>query len=195
MRLQQYLTESQQTPEEIIDILHKDCSDYFKYIRYGVKSFRGSVSGPPVWAKKTPRKNREPLNTDKDTHKLLDNAFKKKFGWKVRSEGVFATAHFDQAEDYGDPYYFFPSNGFKMVYSSDINDLYMYTGKKDHIISTYGGMESYIDQRIIPSYKQGGPKDINKALQTFNEVIFKCKFYYLVDTDFVTEFFDMVYER
>jgi hypothetical protein len=38
------------------------------------------------------RKNRKPLDTPLQIHNYWNNLFQKKFGWKVRSEGVFVWA-------------------------------------------------------------------------------------------------------
>jgi hypothetical protein len=200
MRLKQYITEDKITdPKAFINTLHTDCSDYFKYIKYGVKSFRGSKIR--VYYKKIkPRNNRIPRDTPKEVHEYLDKEFKKRFGWNVRSKGVFATANFDAAEDYGTPYYFYPSNGFKVVYSDKIDDLTLYLDD-NNVIHREGNKwittdvwKSKIDELdIVHEYKQGGPADINKALQTFNEVIFKCDFYYIVNVNFVTIHFDEIY--
>ena len=201
MRLKQYITEDKIVdPKAFINTLHTDCSDYFKYIKYGVKSFRGSKI--KVYYKKIkPRKNRKPKDTPKEIHDYFDKEFKKKFGWNVRSEGIFVTADLNMAEDYGIPYYFYPSNGFKMVYSDTIDDLTLYLDNNDVIyregnkwITTDGWESELKELDITNKYKQGDPKDINKALQTFNEVIFKCDFYYIVDIDFVTDYFDMIYK-
>ena len=200
MRLKQYITEDTTSDiNTIINTLHTDCSDYFKHIRYGVKSFRGSKV-MVMYKKIKPRKNRIPRDTPKEVHEYLDKVFKKQFGWNIRSEGVFATADLDTAEDYGIPYYFYPSNGFKVVYSDKIEDLTLYLDDNGVIYRegkkwvTTDGWKSKIDELgIVYEYKQGGPSDINKALQTFNEVTFKCKFYYIVDVDFVTEHFNEIY--
>jgi hypothetical protein len=156
-----------------------------------------------MYKKIKPRKNRKPKDPPKEVHEYLDKEFKKAFGWNVRSEGVFATADLDIDEDYGIPYYFYPSNGFKMVYSDTIEDLTLYLEDNNVILNDVwnhnkrellDGWKSKIDELgIVYEYKQGGPSDINRALQTFNEVIFKCDFYYIVNVDFVTKHFDEIY--
>ncbi len=74
------------------------------------------------------RKNRKPLDTPIKLHNILDKMFQKKFGWKARSEGVFAAGkwYFSGSKDtyYGDTYLFFPIGNFKYVWSPKIDDLY-----------------------------------------------------------------------
>jgi len=199
MRLQQFINEKTVDPEQLISTLHKDCSDYFKNIRYGVKSFRGAhLPLGTIYIKKTPRKNRKPKDTDPMIHKVLDEMFYNKFGWHVRSEGVFATASLDNAEEFGTAYYFYPSNGFKMVWSNYIDDITGFLWNRMVLVGgDYHASEVWKERmdklKLMDSYEQGGPKDLNKALQTFNEVAFKCKFYYLVNVKFVTEHFDELY--
>ncbi len=207
MKFKQYIIENE-NPNDIINLLHKNCSDYFKYIRYGVKSFRGTKKNISIYKKFTPRTDRTSLSTPKHTHKYLNKLFKEKFGWNVRSEGVFVSSYLDAIYQYGEPYYFYPSNGFKVIYSNNITDLYLdikyeHSGKfsdllsKDYLLSKDPFDKDNIKKlsdELMSYFNTGGPQDINKALQTFNEVVFKCKFYYLVDLNFVTDHFDEIYK-
>jgi len=201
MRYQKYLNERDYTisnieTEEIINQLHIDCSDYFKYIKYGVKSFRGTKKKyRNIYTKIKPRKNRIPSGLPEVIHDELGLQLKKKFGWNPRTEGVFATGDFIQSQEFGDPCYFYPSNGFKMIWSDIINDIYVNI-KSDGFLSFTQpdeSINSYIEQ-LIKDYKSGTAKDINKALQSFNEVMFQCKFYYMVNINFVTQNFDRIYK-
>ncbi|MFW6129888.1 MAG: hypothetical protein ACOC56_01815, partial [Atribacterota bacterium] len=126
-----------------------------------------------------PRTNRIPRNTSLLVHDILDEKFKKKFGWKARSEGVFVVGNASEAGTYsmGEVFLFFPAGNYKYIWSPTINDLYLYS---DFIIT----MPEKFD-KILESYTD---KDLKKYMnnQTFycKEIMFKCNEYYLVHVDF-----------
>jgi hypothetical protein len=61
-----------------------------------------------------------------ELHDYLDEQFKKKFGWKARSEGVFCVRSKQIAYNYGNPYSVFPIGNYKYIYSNKIHDLYVH---------------------------------------------------------------------
>jgi len=195
MRLQQFITEKTEDTEKIIEMLHKDCSEYFDNIQFGVKSFRGHKGISGIYEKITPRTDRKPRDMPLEVHERLSKSLKRKFKWNPREEGVFVTGVLEEAEGFGTPYYFYPSNGFKMVWNTKIFDIFEYLRAHGYVKKGKVIDDEYVYEisKIMRSYKSGGPKDINTALQSGNEVAFKCKFYYLVDIDFVTNNFDDIY--
>ena len=64
------------------------------------------------------RKDRQPLDTSKHVHSLLDAYFQKRFGVKVRSEGLFTTGSKSGAALYGMPNYVFPVGEFKFIWGT-----------------------------------------------------------------------------
>ncbi len=200
MRLHNFINEKKISDDEAISILHKDCSDFFKNIQYGMKSFRGVKKQiSDIIEKRKSRKNREPKDTDQKIHKKIDNWFYKKYKVKPRSEGIFVTQGYIDAEYYGYVYYFYPSNNFKVIWSNDIIDVYK-TLLDDKIIGAWGKIkdknwEKYLEKNILPTYKVGGPTKVNEALGSLNEVMFICNYYYLADVDFVSRNFDRIYKK
>ena len=114
-----------------INKIKEQCSQIIKeYNRADMVLFRGSGSSSLIKMDNTnyvfkayPRDDRWPKDTQEYLHDLLNDAFYKKFKWKPRSQGVFAS-HYSVALGYGVPYVFFPVNGYKFIYSKTINDLY-----------------------------------------------------------------------
>ena len=209
MRLQQFITEEHNTndPQEIVSILRKDCSDYIKNKPHGhYYIYRGaSLPYNTIFKKKISRKNRKPKDMPEEVHEYLNKEFKKAFGWDVRSEGVFCTGDSNEAEGYGVSYCMFPSNGFKVIYSGVVNDLLLYFENMVHVVTPSDSFSSSWHARenweeniksfdVKKLYKQGGPKDIDKALYTGNEMVIKCKFYYLVRPTFVYSYKDDIFE-
>ncbi len=121
-----------------------------------------------------PRKDRYPKHTNPIDHDLLDKEFQKKFGWKARSEGVFVTSNRTNALAYGIPYICIPADSFKYIWSKEINDLYIRINdipSKELRRLSYGNIVSkYTDQNLKDALNR----------RAGNEVMFKCKYYYLV---------------
>jgi hypothetical protein len=123
MRLQHYILN-----EESIDIddIYVKCKPFMKDLLKNYKlhfAYRGYSSGDDVIFRKT-RKNRNPKDTYPEIQTLLDKMFMKKFGVKPRSQGVFATPVKNDSGAYGVTYLFFPVGSYKLIWSSEIRDLY-----------------------------------------------------------------------
>lgn len=195
MRLDNYLNEE----DEVSDIQIKCSKILYLYTKQHNYFYRGTRD---ISRKKLimPRKDRKPSQTNPDVHELLDNMFYEKFGWKVRSEGVFATSHEGDAKIYNvswprpnDPPVFVPVNGFKYIWSPRVRDLYIYLIDNGlHEAPRRGlGME-YNDtwasrvQKIIDSYIT---YDLERAMKKEYEVMFKCdRGYYLINQDEIIKF-------
>ena len=204
MRFYRHLTEQNYySQEEVIEILQKNCSEYLKVLKsLGSKEkilenmlYRG-IKGKDKYPEKginkiKPRENRKPKDTPEEIHELLDDLFKRKFGWSVRSKGVFATSDVGNAKDFGIAFPFFPADGFKFVYTWDIEDLLTELDYQGIIWQTSPDtweMREDIDweevkttlKSIVNSYTD---KNLSNAIQSRVEISFGCKFYYLTEND------------
>jgi hypothetical protein len=135
MRLKGYLNEEVLVVDEIVSKLIKDCKPYLKVLaksnfRYMI--YRGTKHTYGTISKVKPRNDRTPKDMHKELHNILDNGFKKKFGWKARSEGVFVNPSQEMLVEYGLAYMFFPIGKFKFVWSPEIKDLYTNMGMRDY---------------------------------------------------------------
>ena len=131
MRLIKYINETKinvSEPEEVIDILRKDCMPFITELkRTGFKDnffYRGHGYAEGMITKKRIRDNRRPKDMGPETSDFLDWAFKKKFGWAARSNGIFATSKPKDAMQYGEPFIFFPIGKYKYIWSPGVPDLY-----------------------------------------------------------------------
>jgi len=129
MRFENYITEEYLfedfDTDRVFELVEKNCSDIFNVMKKnhnvlwrGVKTDTSSNIIEEV-----PRIDRKPRDTKQWLHDKLDDAFKVKFGWKVRSEGIFATSSIDFAKQFGKPYMFFPFDGYKYVWNPYVRDL------------------------------------------------------------------------
>jgi hypothetical protein len=126
MRFKQYLKENKTVSfEEVITMIWNDCQPYLKdLIKTG--KFRGFMysgrSSHSSFFKGNVHSYREPKDTDKQVHEMLDNKLKKKFGWNGRSNSIFCTGNKKQADNYGYIFIIFPTNKYKFIYNPDVED-------------------------------------------------------------------------
>lgn len=108
------------------NVLAKECKQMIGDIKkMGDVLWRGT--NQPVYEKQIPHKSRKPVDTPEFLHILLDKMFKKNFGWKPRSEGVFVSLDKGLASSYSPSRrttIFMPVDGYKYLWSPDIDDLY-----------------------------------------------------------------------
>jgi hypothetical protein len=156
--------------------------------------YRGYKGRPDPILKVTPRGNRKPVDIPIDIHKRLDVLFKEKFGWKVRSEGVFTSGESIVASAYGSgAYIVFPIGKYKYVWSPKVYD--MWESLKDHhgLVagnpSDMGGTAQslYVPgltthekslKTIVNSYTD---KNLAKGIKKGGEITLKVGSYYLLD--------------
>jgi hypothetical protein len=126
-RLKNYLIEEKIELDEFVNTLWDECSEILTfYQRHKEYFYRGmrNVNMEKGYGFRITRTDRRPKDTPEDIQEMLDKKFKKKFGWKPRSEGVFANPDPSYASHYGKSVVIFPQNGFKYVWSPNIQDLY-----------------------------------------------------------------------
>jgi len=186
MRLIQHLKEESDERErsDLINDIHDKCNKFLK-LSLGLPLYRGK-KGYSIEKYKiiTSRTDRTPVDMPIEYHELLDEQFESEFGWKARSEGVFATHDFRQANAYGMVYFFFPIGDFKYIWSPKIRDLYIHLdqiadGEMERAKSTINierVMKSSIED-IVDTYIDN---KFMSAIKSEHEITFKCNSYYMV---------------
>jgi hypothetical protein len=111
---------------QTISFLRKNCKPFLQEVKYNNwPMYRGTDSGgDALMFTGIPRKKRLPTDMSRGDQHDLDGAFKKIFGWRPRSQGLFVTGSRANAGQYGPIYQIFPIGNFKFLYSTDIEDLY-----------------------------------------------------------------------
>jgi hypothetical protein len=170
-------------------ILEVECSKFFNQIKKKSYIFRGIENLRSDFKKVKSRKNRQPRDTPQYVHEKLDEMFQKNFGWKVRSEGVFTSGD-PNLEDYGDIFLFAPVGNFKYIWSADIKDLYnklLTIGAvppnrnipNDVIMDMFDKKSNKVEE-IVKKYHHN--EGLNISIRYKSEIIFKCDYYYLLNT-------------
>jgi len=113
--------------------------------------WRGSNKFVDKFKQISPRVNRRPSDMDEHTQKKLDDLFQEGFGVKPRSQGVFTIGNDSEAENYGEPYMFFPHGKYKFIWSDRITDLYQDVNNK-----RLNKNEDDIYSEWLSNYGEGG---------------------------------------
>ncbi len=177
----------------IVDIL-KEKGYSKKYINECKKAetflYRGAFESIQYVKQKIPRTDRTPKMMDKNVKDLYDKYFLKKFGWKPRSDGIFTTGNSKMARTFGSAYFFIPQDDdYEFIWSPKIVDMNLSVKSKkisdqiyvlfwsDTNVEIPSKLQKEIDD-VLSSYQD---TDLIGAIESNNEVMFKCKSYYLVD--------------
>jgi hypothetical protein len=156
---------------------------------------------------KRPRKNRKSRDTPKIIHELADKEFENSFGWKVRSNGVFAISDPKYIDIINNEnlynYLFFPIGNYKFVCSIQVKDFYNEVSAeishysnilkvKDisdfkHVINLNDDTKSTLEHIVGYLVRLYSDRNLSRAILSEHEVAFKCKSYYLVDQVFKDE--------
>jgi hypothetical protein len=118
---------------EMLEMIKRDCGPFLKSKFIFFRGVEGMSD--EMFAKRSSRRDRAPRDMPPEIHEVLNQAFKKKFGWAARSEGTFATQVVGDTYDYGLPHMFFPIGNFKYVWSPNYDDIY---GFLDKIVAKAG---------------------------------------------------------
>lgn len=204
MKFKKYITEitDDDMADSIAKKLKKDCMPFIKEMKANnlqgwfyraTDNYYNFISKPIK-----PRKDRRPRNTVKELHNYLNMWFKKKFGWKPRSEGVFASSDRNQLEFlYGEPFLFFPIGNYKYVYNPKVRDIFMYLDERWTGSSDMDGWTPELAEKMkkdiddLMFYYTN--KNLGKAYANIVEVSFKCNSYYLVNEKFKDTLKEYIY--
>jgi hypothetical protein len=157
--------------------------------------------------KKSVRKDRKPLTTNPLIHNILDRVFEKVWGWKVRSQGLFASCDIRDAGYYGGgerKFYCFPCGEWEYLWSPYIGDSISLSPHTYNI----GGVKTF-DKNITIKYlgdldkpekssdeiNKKWEKDIEKVVRKLykdddiddyfgkktTEIMIKCDSYYMIN--------------
>jgi len=226
MRLLKYIKEDQfdevqtQVVQDFIKVISKsEYSESLRFVKKQLDKLTSPIAFESHWSRcffyrgisantsiieKTPRTDRKPKDSHIKLSTWVDDAFESKFNWRPRSNGVFATGAYDVAEGYGSAVYmFFPSNGFKFIWSPETSDVYKDLGFMDFVdpktpsvgarmrrnwennyTNEYETFDDYLDDyenswknKIEDAVKDYKSTDLETAKESGHEIMFKCNKY------------------
>ena len=123
----QFLREDELTPEQMADLIIRDCSEYLRDTRRissRAALYRGIQGNSQLFTEYGSRTSRITADMDDAMHDVLNNSFQKRFGHKFRTEAYFCTTGMNTARGYGELHLIFPSDGYSAIYSDIIVDAY-----------------------------------------------------------------------
>jgi len=185
MRFKEFLTETEHYPsierDDWINSVKTECSEFLEInkaaLLQGRYLYRGIADEIPLYFSGTPRKDRRPLDTNKNLHKALDEYFLKKFGFRYRSNGLFSCRTLIDARRYSgsskSTAMIFPTNDYTMCSSDDIQDIYKDLKPRRFIQKHFGEIGKTLDEMIeyIKRIEHGIETDfelMDKIMDTFD---------------------------
>ncbi len=195
MRLYEYISDKSEimareddaTLDEILTLVERDCKKFIKETAGFLFRATNRQLGTPI-KKMKQRTNRRPVDTSRRVHEMADKAFQKKFGWKVRSEGLFTATRPSMTEGYGmNRYLVFPIGDFDYVWSEEHYDFFISQSElHSRVKRELGKPNAKLEQKhvneLIDEYTD---KNLKKAFRDrmAREVVLRCpNGYYYVNT-------------
>lgn len=178
-----------ESKESFHDVLAK-CAPYLNmyggrsaYMFRGMRSLRADFEIVKVgdeeikWCVLSTDKNRTPKTSSKRMHKAVDEYFLSTFGWRGRSQGVFATGSARFASYFGTPYIIIPIGPTKFIWSEEVEDLYTYFNER-----LMGSDSDKAVERLISAMPELEYKDRNlaTALRCGHEIMVDCDQYLVI---------------
>lgn len=163
MRLENYLTE-QSFPQGLWDKIEKDCAPFLKELR-SINNrngflYRGTNNAITQARIEQVRKDRMPKDTAEIVHTYADTVTKKRYGAKLRSQGLYTTTASYDTEGYGqNRVLVFPIGRYKYFWSPGIKDSYKLVGHAP-IVRTMANLDQELQDK---GYSFAG--ELESALQ------------------------------
>ena len=196
MRLEQYVNENinhfiDEMPIDTQNLIRRNCKKYLKLMNSMGPFYRGMYRKlkPGQIIVRQVRKDRSPMGMNKTLFKKL-NKWLSDNGHIRRDKSVCVISNYDDAQEFGEPSYFFPIGNFKYswIKSKDINiDDFSTEWIQSNVDYFFDDeheyeMSDHIDRKEFPTFFTTN-KGIEIAYRNKYEVWFDCKEYYLVGVE------------
>jgi len=141
------------------------------------RGVRGKDQDADLHFAKPIRKSRKPLDTSRQYSKILDDGFEDAFGWRPRSQSMFAVKDYSVASSYGTAYMVFPVGKFRFLWSFEIPDLYGGIAKHSELIIR--GDEHHRKRQVeaMKKWYSEEPKALCRALNAGGEIMIGASHY------------------
>lgn len=146
--------------EQAIQILDNECSEVIKVIDQTKKFlYHGKRTQNDFIHYYIPKEYRAPRDTQLWLSEIVDNVMREKFGWASRSEGVFVTGDYSDADAYGHPHLFFPKDGFRFIWSDAVTDMTSKMGSFNIDFNNINNVLSYVGEYAEKEWKEAAWPD------------------------------------
>jgi hypothetical protein len=191
MKFQEYLIiEEEQGLDYYLPKIQKECKQFLKDIKGAAGTLfrinKGLSLRAPV-IKKVTRKDRQPLDSNPKLHKLLDEWFNKKFGWKARSNVLFCWPLQFSSPLILQQWMVFPAGNYKYVWSTSVHDLWGELG--DFNYDEVDNMYAFFIHQLSKTYTD---KKLKMSTKFQNEIMVNCEYSYLVKPELLEQVNEML---
>ncbi len=146
--------------------LESECSEYLAMVRETqIWMFRGMHNEEKQIFMGMPRNNRNPMDSSHNFQLAFDRILKAKGFIALRSNSIFCTSSYEQAENYGHPFFILPINGFSYTWSQTHDDVQMGNYDLQKYIPT--STASKILKQTIAAANEYGSKKYKGRWETF----------------------------
>lgn len=212
MRFSKFMNEQDKFIEKELKELRTLCKPFIDRVikDEGLLShplWRGSRKQLTLFSINRRRMNRKPKDTPEKIQKMVDAKFYKEFGWKPRSQGVFATGSLEFADNYGTTYLFLPIGNFHFVWSKDVEDFFLDIPWQETYSKKYNDAVGEWDIKFAPGHTQKindlidehitgfRDNDLKGAAASGHEIMFDCDRYYMIDMKRLYSLYKDVFSR
>lgn len=153
------------------------------------RGFRPSSVGDRTLFKGNPRNNRKTMSINSGIQTVIDDALSKCGFTALRSNSLFCTSDFSDADSYGKPYIIFPKNGFKFTWSPEIADLFLDLSRTYHVadVNDLISIVGSTDPRAIVDHFKFTNQMFIQAIRSHNEILISGEYYAVSVEDYELE--------
>lgn len=170
--------------ETLRNLIDENCGQWLKEKGHPkTLLFRGTSQVPVMWDFKSPRTDRRPRLISKRLHDFLNVELKKKFGWNVRSEGLFTTANYGKAKIWGDVGIVMPVGNFKYIWMLKDDTTQLYNLFDDDVLSIFDTISDDEKEKFHKMFNKYRTDNLKRYLAdpgNAGECIIKCDKYLLI---------------
>lgn len=167
MKINEVITNSEF--DKITEIIENNCSDILKlYRETGSMLYRGVRGIFVPYFIQNQVENRRPKDTSLADQEKVDTLLKGGGFTALRSNSIFASGSFFNANAYGQVYDVFPFNGFAYTWSTKLNDFYEKYDAYPYDVYTLKNIK--LPEELIKTYGFTNT-NIKNALNSSNEIL------------------------
>lgn len=187
-----FIQEQENDVGEIVEKIISDCQPFLDAIDGEVNEYRmyRGIKSNEDFMKKKIRSNRKSSSTPSRVQEAIDDYFEEQFGIRYRSNSMFASGSSTTVHNYGNPYIVFPIGKYQILWSKQIEDLFMDLPRDLRLETNVEDLsEEQLKEKIYnffnnSNYQEG---NLKSAIKSENEIMITGKGYYAISEEFFDE--------